>query len=419
MGEQVRITMLGGFHVTCDGNNVDHIVGKSRKGMALLQYLVLQHGESVPVYRLIETMWADDASVNPESALKTLVSRLRVILSSISPEFSRCIATERGCYRWRPQPNVTVDMYEFEAIVEKLKNCHTLDEETAKDFQQMMQLYEGNLLHGNDQEEWIMGRSVALHDDYLQVVYNYLNLLKEKEDYEEIISVCRAALDVDAFDEQLHLQLMNALVKTCRNNEALMQYKHVTNLHFRYLGVQPPEGIQEFYKQIIQAGKTLDMNIDAIRDELQEYGEVSGAFVCEYAVFKEIYNLQMRNLERLGSSMFIALVMVSNMDTKPLSPIKQNDVMQGLLDVMRHNLRKGDTITRFSATQYALLLPMVNYESGKIVMERLKRQFYQQYPNSNYMLSYRIGPLSSKTYQGEEHRGAAEKRKRRQKESKE
>lgn len=161
------------------------------------------------------------------------------------------------------------------------------------------------------------------------------------------------------------------------------------------------------------------MNIDAIRDELQEYGEVSGAFVCEYAVFKEIYNLQMRNLERLGSSMFIALVMVSNMDTKPLSPIKQNDVMQGLLDVMRHNLRKGDTITRFSATQYALLLPMVNYESGKIVMERLKRQFYQQYPNSNYMLSYRIGPLSSKIYQGEEHRGTAEKKKRKQKESKE
>ena len=223
-----------------------------------------------------------------------------------------------------------------------------------------------------------------------------MTLLKAAERYNEIIDVCRAALDVDAFDETLHLQLMNALVKTCRNHEALMQYKHVTNLHFRYLGVQPPEGIQEFYKQIMQAGDTLEMNIDAIREELQEYGEVSGAFVCEYAVFKEIYNLQMRNLERLGSSMFIALLMVSSMDSKPLNPLKLNDVMKGLLKVLTANLRKGDTITQFSPTQYALLLPTVDYDSGKAVMERLKRKFYQAYPNSNYMLTYRLGPLSTK-----------------------
>lgn len=406
MGSQVRINMLGGFHVTSDGVNVDNIVGKSRKGMALLQYLVLQHGESVPVYRLIETLWANDSSSNPESALKTLVSRLRVILAQVSPALSRCIATERGSYRWLNQAGVTVDLYEFEELEKKLIDCKELTEEAQAQFQQAMQLYSGNLLYGVDQEEWSIGRSVALHDEYLQIVYVYLNLLKEQENYNEIINACRAALDVDTFDEQLHLQLMNALVKTCRNNEALMQYKHVTNLHFRYLGVQPPEGIQEFYKQIIQAGKTLEMNIDAIREELQEYGEVSGAFVCEYAVFKEIYNLQMRNLERLGSTMFIALIMVSSMDSKPMMPLKLNDVMQGLLDVLRNNLRKGDTITQFSATQYALLLPMVNYDSGKMVMERLKRQFYQKYPNSNYMLSYRIGPLSSKPHSGTGNRAS-------------
>ena len=67
------------------------------------------------------------------------------------------------------------------------------------------------------------------------------------------------------------------------------------------------------------------------------------------------------------------------------------------LKVLTQNLRKGDTITQFSPTQYALLLPMVNFESGKLVMERLKRRFYQEYPNSNYMLTYRLGPLSSKT----------------------
>lgn len=395
MRETVRINLLGSFHIYRGADSVDALVGKSRKGMMLLQFLALQHGENVPVYRLIETLWSGEGSSNPESALKTLVSRLRVILAQVSPALAACIVTERGSYRWVTQPGVSIDLYEFEELEKRLSTCTELTEESQRDYQRALSLYGGNLLQGSE-EEWALSRSATLHASFLKLVYQYLTLLKAAERYNEIIDVCRAALDVDAFDETLHLQLMNALVKTCRNHEALMQYKHVTNLHFRYLGVQPPEGIQEFYKQIMQAGDTLEMNIDAIREELQEYGEVSGAFVCEYAVFKEIYNLQMRNLERLGSSMFIALLMVSSMDSKPLNPLKLNDVMKGLLKVLTANLRKGDTITQFSPTQYALLLPTVDYDSGKAVMERLKRKFYQAYPNSTYMLTYRLGPLSTK-----------------------
>ena len=104
----------------------------------------------------------------------------------------------------------------------------------------------------------------------------------------------------------------------------------------------------------------------------------------------------MRNLERLGSSMFIALLMVSSMDSKPLNPLKLNDVMKGLLKVLTANLRKGDTITQFSPTQYALLLPTVNYTTGNMVMERVKRLFYRKYPNSNIPFAYRVGPLNTK-----------------------
>ena len=43
-------------------------------------------------------------------------------------------------------------------------------------------------------------------------------------------------------------------------------------MYYRYLGSQPPAGIQEFYKQIITAGNELEMNIDIIRRELSEMG---------------------------------------------------------------------------------------------------------------------------------------------------
>ena len=128
---------------------------------------------------------------------------------------------------------------------------------------------------------------------------------------------------------------------------------------------------------------------------MRESNERKGAFICEYMVFKEIFNLQMRNLERLGSTMFLGVIMISPMDGSIMEPIQQDNIMQGLIEILRQNLRKGDTVSRFSPTIVALLLPMVNYRTGRMVMERVKTHFYQKYPNCSVAFNYRIGPLSS------------------------
>ena len=138
-----------------------------------------------------------------------------------------------------------------------------------------------------------MAKATMLHNKYMAAVYAYIELLKAKAQHADIVSVCRRALDVDSFDDRLHMELMSALIKINRTGEALVQYKHVVQLNYRYLGVQPSEELQEFYKQIVSAGKTLDFNLESIRNELRESGEHRGAFVCEYTVFKEIFNLQM------------------------------------------------------------------------------------------------------------------------------
>ncbi len=101
----------------------------------------------------------------------------------------------------------------------------------------------------------------------------------------------------------------------------------------------------------------------------------------------------MRNLERLGSSMFLGLIMINSQDGEPMDTIQQDSIMQGLIDILKTNLRKGDTITQFSPNVVAMLLPIVNYNVGNMIMERVKNVFYMKYPNSNVTYTYRIGPL--------------------------
>ena len=94
--------------------------------------------------------------------------------------------------------------------------------------------------------------------------------------------------------------------------------------------------------------------------------------------------------------MFLAVVMVSKIDGEQMESLKQENVMRGLMEILRMNLRKGDVITHFSPTMVAMLLPTVDYSTGDSVMERLKQKFYQAYPNSSVLFSYRIAPLTAR-----------------------
>ena len=402
MADTIRIQMMDHFLIYIDEQKTDQLATKSKKGASLVQYLILNERQPVPNYRLINTLWDEDKSTNPENALKTLVSRLRVLLNQIDPGLGNCIVADRGAYHWEMQPGMTVDMYEIDKIFARLSESNISEPERRKLYNQLLELYVGDLLQHAEKNEWAMAKATTLHNKFIAAMYAYIELLKEHDQHTDIVSVCRRALDVDSFDDRLHMELMSALVRINRTGEALVQYKHVVQLNYRYLGVKPSEDLQEFYKQIVSAGKTLDFNLESIRNELRESGERRGAFVCEYAVFKEIFNLQMRNLERLGATMFLAIIMISPYNDKEIDSMRQDNIMNGLLEILSQNLRKGDTITRFAPTIFALLLPTVNYNTGGMVLERIKRVFYRKYPNSNIVFNYRVGPLSSQSMSKEE-----------------
>lgn len=395
MAAKIHIQMMDSFSIYIDDQQKEGVVNKSRKGLALMEYLILNRGQSVPNYRLLATLWSEEKSSNPENALKTLVSRMRAMLNQVYPDLGSCIVADRGAYHWECLPNMTVDLYEIQDIFKELAAGKLDKEESCKLYKRLMDIYAGDLLQNSEQNEWALAQGTSLHNRYMTAVYRYLEILREEENYIDIVGVCRSALEVDNFDDRLHMEMMSALVKLNRNNEALMQYKHVVHLNYRYLGVRPSDDIQEFYKQIVTTGKTLEFNLESIRKELRESGEQRGAFVCEYSVFKEIYNLQMRNLERLGSTLFLAGVMIGDVNGDVMDSLKQEKVMSEVMEIMRENLRKGDTISRFSPRIIALLLPTVNYTTGNMVMERVKKIFYRKHPNSDVSFNYRVGPISS------------------------
>ena len=70
MGDTVRIQMMGNFLIYINEQRVENPVSKSRKGTALVEYLVLHRGKSVPNQQLLRALWPEHSITNPENALK-------------------------------------------------------------------------------------------------------------------------------------------------------------------------------------------------------------------------------------------------------------------------------------------------------------------------------------------------------------
>ncbi|NLI72096.1 MAG: hypothetical protein GX361_05125 [Bacteroidales bacterium] len=162
------------------------------------------------------------------------------------------------------------------------------------------------------------------------------------------------------------------------------------------MGLKPSDEIINFYKELIKGEKNSEAEIEEICEELRKGHPEAGAFVCEYAIFNDIYHLQMRNLKRLDTAMFLALVDVRRMDNQQMEALELKQVMARTLDLLRDNLRQGDTISRYSPLQYVILLPSVaNAKMGRMVVERLKRLFYSNSKNAKYIFSYSVTPLAA------------------------
>ena len=391
MTERVLIQLLGGFSITVTGQSSDFLASKSRKGVSLMEHLILRRGKPVSSQRLIREMWSDKRNDNPENALKTMVSRFRSLLNGVSPGLGSCIVSEQGAYAWQSQPFVQVDVLSFLDELEALRGEQS-DDARRVHYRQALKLYAGDLFQTGDMVNGTMYVS-WLHKEYLEAVYAYVELLKKTEEYNEICDACEQALRINDLDEHLHIERMRAMVNLNRSTEALNEYRRVTRLNRQYLDAEPSEEMQACYRQLSEAGKTLKFNLDAIRNELnQRDRERMGPFFCDYQAFKEIYNIQMRNLERLGSTMFLGVLMVGDADDE-ISSVRRESAMAGLQEILRRNLRKGDIVTRFSPSIFAMLLPTVNYSTGNMVMERIEHLFYQEYPSRAIPLHYRISPL--------------------------
>ena len=367
----VQINLFGSFHVERDGKSVDEQLARSPKGMLLMQYLILAPRQTAEAKTLMQVMWPEENSTSPDTALKTLISRQRALLREISPELAMCLVTVRGGYRWVCPPEVSVDVLEFEEMLAR-----------------MLVLYQGRLLANQQpQPAWLYNRSERLHQQFLQTVDSRLAQLQQAGHVHRYVALVRRAIDADPTNEALQQRLIEGLRQTERDTDADQQVELAARLN----SAARDEMMADYYDRIQQAHRAFEPGLVQFKEELMRGEDNNRAIVCDRRVFRSLFCLQRRGMERTGGHALLGILTLTELD--PASE-KREAALNGLVKIMLLNLRRGDVITRLDESTIAMFLPNADESAANIIIDRLKRSFYLQFPSTGRTLSCAISAIS-------------------------
>ncbi|NLU32008.1 MAG: hypothetical protein GXX04_05245 [Clostridiaceae bacterium] len=387
----MEVNLSGRFNARLDQVPLFENAERSRQVISLFVFLLLHRFENISQERLIEAMWPDDESDDPVNALKNLVYRLRKVISSHGTlDGNECVVSKSGTYGWNCDVPCFIDVEELEKLWQKAKNEQLPVPERIDLYKEAISLYKGRFMEDFYFEWWVAPIASFYQNICMNCLHEVTKLLNEEKRYEEITALCEAAISTEPYEETLHEYLLKSLISSGKKSRALEHYNFISKKFYKDLGVKLSDSIRCLYKELINDLKSSETDISTIKEEMCD-PESKGAFLCDYEIFKNIYRLESRTAERAGQSVFLCLLTM-----RSTVEISRNDViiiaMDKLEKVIVSSLRKGDVVSRFSPTQFILLLPL-SYENGEKVIARILDRFRSEYKNPLIKIDTNLEPV--------------------------
>lgn len=394
-GPTLQVQMLGQFTLRYGDRTISDSDDRSRRVWSLLAYMLYNHGRSFAQEELIHLYWSNnEKSADPGNALKSIFHRIRTALDKLQPGLGRLLIRRKaGRYFWNNAMPLSLDIEDFEAHFHAAEAAGDDDVRLAE-YQAALALYAGDPLPRMTDEIWTIPIVAYYHSLYTRAAAGAIELLEKQERTAEAVALCRRAIHIEPYQEDLYEHLMRGLLRTGDMKGAMSVYEEMSELLFAHFGVMPSETLRTLYRQATRTVNDRTLTMDEVCSQLAEPAPHSGAMVCEYDFFKILYRAEARSIARNGHSANICLLSVSGKDGEMLARRSLDPAMNNLQVLVQNNLRRGDVIARCSISQYIILLPQANYENSRMVADRLVSAFYRRYPHSPARLRYTVQPLA-------------------------
>lgn len=390
----LNVHMLGDFSVMYGDQPVFLGKNTTTKAMKLLQIL-LYHGEQgISREKLLNLLYVREELADASNNLRVTVHRLKKSIIDAGLPAHEYINIKKGIYSWQAPMKTVVDVKVFASLYKEAKEC-TDAEHREELLKQVCQMYRGEFLPALSGEEWVLLESIQYKEIYSEALKELCETLMAKGEYEETLALCEPACRMYPFDEWQSVRIECFISLKCFK-EALKEYEDTEKLFFEELGITPSDRLlKQFDEMGSQMNHTKPREIHEIKERLKEDSDRGGAYHCSLPSFRDSYRLVVRMLERNGQSAYLMLCSITDGKGHPMEKKeKLAEMAEGLQNSIQHTLRRGDFFTKYSPSQYLILLIGTNKEDCGMIFERLRKCFSREHKSWAKNLEYFVSSIA-------------------------
>ncbi len=383
-----EVNMLNGFSIKYGEIPIDLGHAMENKAIMLLQYLLYHHDQKMSSEKIYNDLYSMQDSLDPPHLVRINVYRLKKILGETSlPQDIDYITRDGRLYHWTDKVCCITDVDKFAEAASGISRQEASQQERLESCRKALSLFAGELLPNRSVARWMSVERAKLKSIYIKCLEYLSENCKTDEGADEVLYFCNRALQIYPYDEELHILKMSCLFDLKRFSDAIAAFNAANSTIYSQLGVPPSKKLLSMYSQLSRNAVAPKANIEEISSQLGEEDAASGTYHINYLTFMEAYRIITRTVERSGQSVFLMLLEL-DFDEREQGD-RSDSAIEALHNAIVKSLRRGDIFTRYSSTQFLILLLGINEENCGLVYKRMLKNWKNEWNGRGIQLTYR------------------------------
>lgn len=384
----LKIRMFGEFSIKSEHYTLTASRQAGLTSFLLLGYLIANKGNDITGEMLMDVLWPDGESNNPSGALRTLLHRTKKMLEPFKiDEDEEFILRSNNLFAWNHKVYSDIDIFEFEHCVHKAFR----EKDPNKQFGLLTRankIYKGEFLSLFAHHSWVMFRNNYYGNLYVKCVNLMCYHLSDKEQFEDVLVICNRALELSPpTDETLHKQKIFALLNLNKVQAALDYYYSILAMFNTSYGLDITDSMTDVYEAILSHMPNQFQTLNSLDETLRSKKTLSGSFYCNFDIFQNIYQINLRSARRAKSRFYLVLLTLKEVGEDSIITENLKKEMDILHDVMQKKLRSNDVYTKSSICQYSLIVNSPNEAGAVIVKDRIIDGYQKKKKNNSVILN--------------------------------
>jgi DNA-binding SARP family transcriptional activator len=401
--KKLHVQMLGDFTLTYNGEKLNLERNGYTKASQLLQYLLYYKGEPIHRDRLVEVLYGDGDVLSPQNNLKVNIFRLRKLISGLGLPPGEYITQGHGCYTWEGEVDVELDTARFERFSREAMNGRGSLENRREMLLKAIACYTGEFLPMLSSSAWARAEASKYRETYIGLVKEACALLLQEGSGDSALIMCRKAVSLCPTSEELHVLFISALLDLRNYQEASEAYEAAVRCLSVRSGWTPGQGMLALRNRLRGGADKAEEIVEAIKRHAPGTRGKPGAYYCSFSCFVDCFNFVCRLAARSNQSLYVIMGALTNEFGTPLELGSELDMAASALQkAISGSLHDSDLFTRYSPSQFLIMVGDINRDNSEMVARRVSARFRELCASDSVQLTTSVVPGYDKTLQDSE-----------------